>query len=267
MKEWKPNDDELDEIIGSMAVARAIGLGHVRPDRNSFNEINQYLSKNGQGNVITINDPKQWIILNEQSLISTDKFFHNNNWFDMHRLLQLGNRFMPTLLESNQFDQLVYNGIDKKHFKVHYSDGTQVPIEELRRIFNERYEVRSPWRAEYLDAKFKQREDGLYLLTNHIVQQNGSLKPQTEELLEDTLMKYRSPGINLKEWIKDPNKHGLPKSNISRGSLYYMCPEDEKVAGLDAEFAGFGLYCNWFPSGSYGGLGARKILRRLSYEV
>ena len=267
MKEWKPNDDELDEIIGSMAVARAIGLGHVRPDRNSFNEINQYLSKNGQGNVITINDPKQWIILNEQSLISTDKFFHNNNWFDMHRLLQLGNRFMPTLLESNQFDQLVYNGIDKKHFKVHYSDGTQVPIEELRRIFNERYEVRSPWRAEYLDAKFEQREDGLYLLTNHIVQQDGSLKPQTEELLEDTLMEYRLPGISFEELIRNPNKHGLPKSDTEQGSLCYWRPKDERVAGLSADSGRAGLICSRGPSGSNEGLGARKILRRLSYEV
>ena len=209
-----------------------------------------------QSSPFSIKNPKQWIILDDNYQISINRFHHNNNWDQTHKLLQNNNQYMPNLLDSNELDRQLLN------HEARYADGSLIPPKIQDEIFNERYEVRSPWRAEYLDAKFKQREDGLYLLTNHIVQQNGSLKPQTEELLEDTLMKYRSPGINLKEWIKDPNKHGLPKSNISRGSLYYMCPEDEKVAGLDAECAGFGLYCNWFPYGSYGGLGARaKILR------
>ena len=220
-----------------------------------------------QSSPFSIKNPKQWIILNEQSLISTDEFLHGNSWYDMHRLLQSGNlqpgnQFMPTPWESNQFDQLVYNGIDKKHSKVYYSDGTQVPIEELRRIFNERYEARIPWRAEYLDAKFEQREDGLYILSNHIVQQDGSLKPQTEELLEDTLMKDSISKISLKEWIRNPNKHGLPKSGISKGSLYYWHPIDERVAGLGADSGGAYLICGRCPSGSSGGLGARKILRK-----
>ena len=203
----------------------------------------------------------KWIILNEQSLISTDKYYHNHNWHDMHKLLQSDNQFMPTLLESNQFDKLLYDGINEKHSRVNYADGTQVPIDELKKIFNERYEVRSPWRGECLDARFEQREDGLYILSSHIVQQDGSLKPQ-EEILEDTLMENRIPGINLEEWIRNPNKHGLPKPDISSGSLYYWCPTDERVARL---FAGTGrAYLNFGrgPSDSVVGFGARKILRR-----
>jgi len=204
----------------------------------------------------------KWIILNEQSLISTDKYYHNHNWHDMHRLLQSGNQFMPTLLESNQFDKLVYNGINEKHSKVHYADETLVPLDELKKIFNGRYEVRSSWRGEYLDARFEQREDGLYILSNNIIQLDGSLKPQNEEILEDTLMENRIPGINLEEWIRNPNKHGLPKPDISSGSLYYWCPTDERVAGLCADTDGANLDCYRNPSNSYVGFEARKIWRR-----
>ena len=210
---------------------------------------------------VDIENIEKWIILNEESLISTDKYYHNHNWHDMHKLLQSDNQFMPTLWESNQFDKLLYDGINEKHSKVNYADGTQVPIEELKKIFNERYEVRSPWRGECLDARFEQRGDGLYILSSHIVQQDGSLKPQ-EEILEDTLMENRTPGINLEEWIRNPNKHGLPKPDISSGSLYYWCPTDERVAGLDADAGRACLCCLRNPSDSLDGFGARKILRR-----
>ena len=86
---------------------------------------------------VDIENIGKWIILNEESLISTDKYYHNHNWHDMHKLLQSDNQFMPTLLESNQFDKLLYDGINEKHSKVHYADETLVPIEELKKIFNE----------------------------------------------------------------------------------------------------------------------------------
>ena len=220
-----------------------------------------------------VKDPKQWIILDDNYQISINRFHHNNNWDQTHKLLQNNNQYMPNLLDSNELDRQLLN------HEARYADGSLIPPKIQDEIFNERYKVRSPWRLEWLDAKFEQRENGLYLLTNHIVQPDNSLKPQTEELLEDTLMEDRTPGISLNNWIRNPNKYGLPKSNIKQGSLYYWHPRDGRVAGLSAgsgraldcsggpSGSGRALDCSGGPSGSDGGLGARaKILRRLSYD-
>ena len=55
-------------------------------------------------------------------------------------------------------------------------------------------------------------------------------------------------------------EHGLPKSGISRGSLYYYWhPRNGRVAWLDAGSDRASLGCDGDPSSSYEGLGARKI--------
>ena len=55
-------------------------------------------------------------------------------------------------------------------------------------------------------------------------------------------------------------EHGLPKSGISRGSLYYYWhPRNGRVARLDAGSDRADLDCSRDPSYSSGGLGARKI--------
>ena len=64
-----------------------------------------------------------------------------------------------------------------------------------------------------------------------------------------------TPGINLEEWIRNPNKHGLPKPDISSGNLYYWCPTDERVARLCAVTYWANLNCNRDPSNLNGGFG------------
>tara|TARA_Y100000034_G_scaffold9468_2_gene10125 strand:- start:4548 stop:5318 length:771 start_codon:yes stop_codon:yes gene_type:complete len=200
-----------------------------------------------------IND-NEWIILNENTreLISIDKFHHGNNWNQMHELLQQNNEYMPNISEILKLTKLLL----KK--KARYADNSPIRLEKQEEIFNEIYEVRDSWRLEYIDARFKKRSNGLYILSNHIIQPDNSLKPMSEEKLEYTLMQDKTPGIDLTSWINNPNKHGLPKESIQDGSFYYWHPRNNNVAWLNAGSVGASLGCDRDPSSSFGRLGVRK---------
>ena len=193
----------------------------------------------------------EYILLDESTglLISINKFYHNQNWNQMHELLQKEKNYMPNLNDIITLTNLLLEN------KARYADGSKISDSKQKEILNEMYEVRDPWKAEWLDAKFEQRSDGLYLLSNHIIQ-NSSLKPTNEEKLEDTLMEDKK--IDLKGWITNPNKYGLPKENTPNGDFYYQHPRDGRVARLYAGSDGAYLNCYWVPSGLVSGLGGRK---------
>jgi len=200
-----------------------------------------------------IND-NEHILLNENTgaLISIDKFHHNKDWNQMHQLLQNNNEYMPNLMDIALLSKLLLER------KAKYADGSLIKPEEQERIFNEMYEVRNPWRAEYIDAKFKKENNNIYILYNHIIQIDNSLKPSNMEKLENTLIQDKTPGINLNEWIMNPNSHGLPRENIQNGTFYYWYPKDSKVAWLYADSVGALLDCIRGSAFSYGVLGVRK---------
>ena len=205
-----------------------------------------------------IND-NEWILLDENQgiLISIEEFYPNNSWHQMHELLQKENHYMPNIEDIVNMSRLLLEN------KARYADGTPINPKEQKRIFNEIYEVRDPWRSEYVDARFEQRADGLYILSNHIIKPDNSLKSMKEENLEDTLMKDKTPGIDLLSWLNDPNKHSLPEKNIKKGKYYYGFPKKDAVAGFDASSDGAGFGCNRGPQYSDASLGVRKkILRK-----
>ena len=114
---------------------------------------------------------------------------------------------------------------------------------ELQALYNEITQIREPWRANWLDAYFEKRKDGLYVLTGN------KTKP---EKLEDCLMEDKTPGINLEQWTsgKNTTSQGIPKSTIKTDSkgLYYWHPRDGNVAGFDAYSGRADIDCDWYPS-------------------
>ena len=153
-------------------------------------------------------------------------------WDETHELLKQENLRMPTIEEFRR--TLVY-------FK-------NSPERELQNLYNEITEVREPWRSEWIDAYFEKRKDGFYLLTAN--------KTKAEKL-ETCLMKDKTPGILIDDWLEGKNitSQGLPDSNISNGELYYWNPRKDCVAWFVAGSGGSSLNCGGDPSYGYSGLG------------
>jgi len=100
----------------------------------------------------------------------------------MHKLLQPNQEYIPNTIDSALLSGLLLEN------KARYADGSLIKPKKQEEIFNKRHKVIDPWRAEYLDAGFEQRDDGLYILFNHIIQPNNTLKPMNEGKLMHTLM-------------------------------------------------------------------------------
>ena len=105
--------------------------------------------------------------------------------------------------------------------------------QEYQELYKDIIEVRDPWKAERLNAKFEKREDGMYMISEDALINN---KYENQILkLDDCLMQDRS--ISLDEWLDSTTPHGLPPANISTGDLFYWSPINKHVAGFDANAA------------------------------
>ena len=179
-------------------------------------------------------------------LVSMGTKYGDKNWNDAHKALKNEGSFMLNIRSFVDFLDLLKSGIafDDK--------GGKIDSKVLEKIYDEIVTQRDPWRAEWLDAKFKGK-DIIYHL-------NGK---EIKEVLEDCLMEDKTPGIDLDFWIKYANNQGLPKWDVKDGSLYYWNPKNGKVAGFWANFGWVGFGCGEDPLCSGSGLRVRpaKIFR------
>ena len=174
--------------------------------------------------------------------VARERSHLGENWYDSHRLLQKQNQRMLTIPE--------------------FTEVLKYTRENEQDVYNEIMQVRSPWRAEWLDADFKMKDGKLYINSNHIYNENGDLNPQSSRILQkNTLMKDKTPGISLDSWLENPTKQGLPRKDIKEGDLYYWNPRsnNNSVAGFDAGSDGAYLFCSWNPSDWDSDLGVRAV--------
>ncbi len=136
--------------------------------------------------------------------------------------------------------------------KVHYANGREIDQSKLETYLKEIVEVRNPYRAEWLDAKYG---DNIITYTEVI---NNGFKKVTEQLDNDTLMENKIPGINLESWLKNPTIQGLPRKSTKEGKLYYLMPQDGYVAWFGADSAWAVLSCGRDSTYSDTGLGVRR---------
>lgn len=192
------------------------------------------------------------------------EFVGNNNWFDSLKLnLALGNKTLSTK-QFNDYLELLYLGSQGK-IKVYNAKGKQIDSKLCEKYLMDIVKAESSWRAEWLDADFKTKGDKLYLNYNHHLNENGILVPQNSEVLnKNTLMKDKTPGISLENWLKNPTTQGFPRKDIKSGDLSYWPPgsDNNSVAWFDASSGGAGLVCHWDPSGGGPFLGVRATEQR-----
>ncbi len=194
-------------------------------------------------------------------LVSMEKSYHNNTWHEAHEELHKEDSFMLTIRQYVDFINLLKSG------KAHNGKGNSVDKATLDKILDEILTVRSPWRSEWLDAKFSKKTSGIlnrseqWYIDYHKIN-NGNLEEVTEKL-DECLMNDKTPGISLDSWLSNATTQGLPSKDIPNGDLYYWNPRDKTVAGLDADSDGASLDCYGGPGVSVAGRGVRrtKILK------
>ena len=135
--------------------------------------------------------------------------------------------------------------------------GRNLSSSKANQALNDITELRNPWRAEWLNHKYSQKDSGIFVTYTKFV--NGKLELVTEHLDEDTLMEDKTPGISLDDWVNNPTSQGLPRKDVKKGSLYFWKPRENSVAGFGAGAGWVGLYCFWDHAGSYSALGVRLI--------
>ena len=160
----------------------------------------------------------------------------NKNWDETWATLLEENLEMPAVEEFRVSLKYLRDSKEKEH----------------NSLYEEITQLRPPYRANWLDAYFEKRSDGMYLLTKN--------KTKAEKL-QDCLMQNRDPGISLDEWLdgKNVTSQGLPNRNISDGDLHYWNPVDGRVARFDADSGRTYLDGSWGPSHWYDVLGVFAV--------
>ncbi len=142
--------------------------------------------------------------------VARGKKFYGESWFECDEKLQKNGERMITLPEFIEF---------LKYTKTN-----------LPEIYKEITEVRSPWRAEWINADFKLKGNKLCI--------------NSEVLDRDTLMKDKQ--ISLEDYLNSNHtSQGLPSKKVKSGDLYYWIPRsnNDSVTRFGADSDGAFLVC------------------------
>ena len=181
---------------------------------------------------------KQYIILPGKThgtysypdlLVSAEKRYHGKNWNQAHEELHKENSFMLTIRQFADFLNLLKSG------NAFLGNGNKADSKLLEDVLDEIITARNPWRSEWLDADFKIINEKLHINYGHEMK-NKILVPGYSEETIGCLMQDKTPGIDFANWLKNADYHGLPKTSIKDGSLYYWHPrqDNNSVAGFNS---------------------------------
>lgn len=175
-------------------------------------------------------------------IIPKERTLFNHNFYETQEKLHSENTKMLTPYEFKEF--------------------LKIAKKEDMNLYNEITQVKSPWRAEWLDADFKMKNNKMHIIY-HTFDNNGKIIQKSEKLDKATLMNDKSPGISIDSWLEDSTSQGLPKKSTLSGELYYWAPikDDNSVARFGAGSDGAGLGANGYPSNRDSGLGVRAARR------
>ena len=190
-------------------------------------------------------DRSEYIYLpNRKILVAKETSLHGKNWYDSHKEAHKQKARMLNLREFADFLLLLRSG------KAEDGLGNKITKAELDNLYLDITEVRDPYRAEWLDANFEEKNGVLHLNYNHRTKGKKSV-PLNSKPLETYVMK------NCKVELSSFNKQGTPTKEGTDFSYWY--PTNGSVAGFDANAGGAGLYCVGDPLNSDSDLGVRLV--------
>ena len=162
------------------------------------------------------------------------------NWYEAHETLQEYNHFMPNMIEFLDLVKLL-----KSNKKIYNGKGR---VTNSKNIADEVLTKREPLRGTWLDAYFAEVNETMHIFYDHR-KVHGKLMPMKSEPLEKCIRRecYAS--------LLYTNEQGLPIITASKEETHFYPPEDNSVAGFEANSDGVWLGCNGNPRYSNPGLG------------
>ena len=133
---------------------------------------------------------------------------------------------------------------------------TNKTIQDREQILDDILEKKDPWRSEWLDAKYFEKEGELWMAYDHYVGKKGRLQAGKQEKLEKCLMEESY--IDISSF----NGQGLPLTKTSKQKVYYYPPVAGSVAGFYAGSVWAVLCCDGDPAGSGSSLGVRAARKK-----
>ena len=173
--------------------------------------------------------------------VAKERTHFNENWTQCNESLKQEGQglFMMNMYEFVEF---------LKHLK-------ENPNQENNSIYESITAVRSPYRGEWIDARFNQKQKKM-VIDYHKLDPIGN-RELVHEALVDYLDENKTPGIDLEEWINNSTTQGFPRKDSLRGDLYYYAPVNGRVARFDADSDGARLKYDRNPDCTDAGLGVR----------
>ena len=176
--------------------------------------------------------------------VAKERSLKGNNWHNTHKEAHKQKARMLTLKEFADFLLLLRSG------KAEDGLGNKIAKAELDNLYLDITEVRDPYRAEWLDAKFEVINGVLNLNYLHRISRKVSI-PRYSVPLETCVMK------NCKVELSSFNNQGIPTKEGT--DFNYWAPTKGRVARFIADAGGADLDCDGYPDSSYGGLGVRLV--------
>ena len=203
-------------------------------------------------------NPKDYLILETVDgknngiglYVAKAKDFFSKNWYETHEALNKEGYQMLTIRQGIDLIKLLKTG------KVY--DGLKAKLKdaEIAQLFNEIVEVRTPWRAEWLDGRFVKEDNEFYLLQEHKYDTSKSRSKLEERIIAKNRIKVDPLMKNTRFNLNDVNQYGLPTKEGTE--LDYWYPTNGSVAWFRANSVGAGLICDRDSADSDAGLGVRR---------
>ena len=195
-------------------------------------------------------------------LVAMERTNLGSNWNQSHEALHQEDSFMLSIRQYIDFLQLL------KSENVYDGKGAKLTKGRVNKILDEILTKRGPWRAEWLDAYFKNVNGVLHINYEHR-NVNGQLKPQRNEPLEDCVMKDAYVNLfsanrqglptvnNAYVNLLSANRQGLPTVKSRAQEIYYWHPVNGSLAWFRADSRWVALVAVRVPTDSSPSLGVR----------
>ncbi len=178
-------------------------------------------------------------------------------WEDALKLNLLLNGETLSIRRFIDFEQILEDGI-RGTDKVYDGRGKRIrDVKELRSIYDEVFEVRTPSRGEFLDAKFVPSENGIEINYSHSLNRGKLVAGKREKLELGLMEKIKISKYNF-------NRRSLP---VIEAEIYFYPPSmnSKSVAGFGAGSDGMYLFCFGNPSGTVASLGVRHARKNFDF--
>ncbi len=191
---------------------------------------NDLEAKSSDGDFIYVPSIKLYVA-KEKTLLGTD-------WNECQEELHSKNQRMLTISEFREF---------LKYTKENHQD-----------IYQKIIKIKSPWKAEWLDADFKVQRKDLYV-NYHIFDINGKIIKKSEKLDKNTQIKDKK--ISLDNWLNNSTNQGLPQKSAKSGNLNYWVPmkDNNSVTRFGVVGVETSLYCKKDSLDANSNLGVRAV--------